>query len=390
MLKTIFLTSSTGVEGKNYEHIMRVIFLSRFTKLTLLTSSQADFRRYLSAGTQVVKAPFLGKLGLMAYAPYWVWKNRRELKNACLFTEPSVIGLVGFLAKKIADLKWIVDVWDIPIRYTGGKKFRRLRITVTRHLLRWAYKKADLFIVGIRPDMEFQFYRVPQEKILLWQTTIWIPENKQYRPKRGDDKTFNIICMKSMHDPACGLDVLLRAFQKIKGVIPGARLWIIGKVRADAAEIIKDVNDIEGVEFFGFLEHDKVMRLIQESHLAVIPWHNEIDLAQPYPTKVMEYMTEGKVVLAARVAGIADMIKDGEDGLLFAPGDADHLAENIVKLYKDRSLRERLAAKARLYHPRFDTVRKHEEIFRALKKLVHDTSDYDFEADKDFIRKYTS
>jgi glycosyltransferase involved in cell wall biosynthesis len=88
----------------------------------------------------------------------------------------------------------------------------------------------------------------------------------------------------------------------------------------------------------------------------------------------MEYMTEGKAVLAARIAAISDMIKDGEDGLLHRPGDPDDLAGKIICLYQDKSLRQRLAENARRYHPQFDTVCKHEEIFRVLKSLVNDTS----------------
>jgi len=91
----------------------------------------------------------------------------------------------------------------------------------------------------------------------------------------------------------------------------------------------------------------------------------------------MEYMTEGKVVLAAKVAGISDMIKDGEDGLLHRPGDPDDLADKIMSLNKDKLLRQRLADNARRYHSKFDTIRKHEEIFRMLQTLVNDTSALD-------------
>lgn len=390
MIKTIFCTSSTGVEGKNYEHIMRVIFLSRFTRLTLLISSRADFNRYLSPGTQIIQAPFGGKFGLILYTIFWMLKNKKKIESNILFTEPSSIGIIGVVAKILTKVTWIVDVWDIPIRYTGENKIIQLRIKLTKHLMRWAYRQANLFIVGIRPDLEFQYYQIPDDKLLLWQTTIWIPAKKNGDVRKTPDGQFNILCMRSMHDPACGLDVLLKAFLKVKNHIPEAKLGIIGKIHPDAEEKIKGLKDVAGVTYYGFIEHEKVLQLIQKSQLTVIPWHDDIDLAQPYPTKVMEYMTEGRVVLAARLAGIADMIKDGEDGILFQPGDADELAEKIIKLYQDQYLRDRLAANARRYHVRFDTIRKHEEIFRYLKKLTRDPADYDLTADQEFIKKYTT
>jgi glycosyltransferase involved in cell wall biosynthesis len=381
MLKTIFLTASKGDEGKNYEHIMRIIFLSRYSELTMLITSKADFNRYLSPGTKTVRSPFAGKFGLMVFSSYWLFNHRKMLNDVILVSEPSALGIVGFLGKLFAKIKWVVDVWDIPIRHNiNSNKLTQLRIWVTRVLMKLSYKKADLFIVGIRPDFQFRYYQIPERKILAWQTTIWVPSKSEDNFVAEDDGDFNILCMRSLHFPACGLDILMQAFLKIKKQLPNAHLWIIGKIREDVEEAIKDFRKLEGVEFLGFLEHSKVMQLIRQAHLCVIPWRDDVDLAQAYPTKVMEYMTEGKVVLAARIASISDMIEDGKDGLLHRPGDPEDLADKILSLYEDKALRQRLAEHARKYNWKFDTIRKHEEIFRVLKSMVHDTSAVDVHA----------
>jgi hypothetical protein len=378
MLRTIFLTASNGDEGKNFEHIMRIIFLSRFSDLTMLINSKADFYRYLSPGTKTVRSPFGGRFGLIIFSMYWLINHRKNLNDVILITEPSVLGLVGYLAKIFANIKWVVDIWDIPIRHHGhSSRFTQWRIRLTRILMKFAYRKVDRFIVGIRPEFQFRYYQVPQSKMLLWQTTIWLPKKNEKSFVDDDDKHFNILCMKSHHLPSCGLDILIEAFVKVRKQIGNARLWIIGRIREDVEEYIKDLRKLDEVTIFGFLEHEKVMQLIGQAHLCVIPWHDVVDLAQAYPTKVMEYMTEGKVVLAARIAAIAEMIRDGEDGLLHRPGDPDDLAEKILLLYRDQTLCRRLAENARKYHLKFDTIGKHEEIFRMLQGLVNDTSTID-------------
>jgi glycosyltransferase involved in cell wall biosynthesis len=378
MLKTIFLTASKGDEGINMPHIMRIIFLSKFSDLTMLITSVADFDRYLSPETKTVRSPFSGKFGLIVLASYWLFTHRKNLSDYILVSEPTVLGIVGFLAKLFTNIKWVVDVWDIPIRHHGNSsKLTELRIWVTRRLMKVAYRKADLFIVGIRPEFQFRYYDIPEKKILAWQTTIWIPKKSEDNLADVGDQYFNILCMKSLHTPSCGLDVLMKAFLIVRKQIDNVRLRIIGKVREDVEEAIKGLGKIEDVEFYGFLEHSKVMRLIRQAQLCVIPWHNDVDLAQLFPTKVMEYMTEGKIVLAAAVAGISDMIRDGEDGVLYRPGDPDDLADKIMSLYKDKALRQRLADNARRYHRKFDTVCQHEEIFKALQRLVNDTSNID-------------
>jgi glycosyltransferase involved in cell wall biosynthesis len=389
MLRTIFLTASKGVEGKNFEHIMRIIFLSRYSNLTLLIASKADFCRYLSPGTKTARSPFAGKLGLVLFSTCWLIKHRNNLHNAIIITEPSVLGVVGYLAKLLTNVKWVVDVWDIPIRHHGSNsRLTLLRIKVTRILMKLAYRKADRFIVGIRPDFQFKYYQIPESKILLWPTTIWIPQKNEDILSDEDDKHFNILCMKSRHLASCGLDILIQAFLKIRKQIGNARLWIIGRIGADVKRSIQDFIDLEGVEFLGFLEHSKVLHLIRKAHLCVIPWRDDVDLAQAYPTKVMEYMTEGKVVLAARIAGISDMIEDGEDGLLHRPGDPDDLAEKILMLYRDRALRKRIAKNACNYHFKFDTICKHEEIFRMFQSLVKGTSFTDFHTVPDGLKNF--
>lgn len=377
MLKTIFLTASQGDEGKNFEHIMRVIFLSRYSALTMMVTSKANFDRYLCSGTKMVRSPFSGKLGLIVYSTYWLFKQRNNLNDVILVCEPTVAGIVGFIAKYFANIKWVVDAWDIPIRHIKhpdiSDKFTELRMAATRLIMKLAYKQADLFIVGIKPDFQFKYYQIPESKILAWQTTIWMPDHHEDIVEK-EDRFFTILCMKSSHSHECGLDILLQAFSSFKDKAPNARLWVIGNIREDAEIAIRDFRDVNNVEYFGFLEHCELMGMIKQAHLCVIPWRDEVDNAQLYPTKVMEYMTEGKVVLAARVAGISDMITDGEDGLLHRAGDAEDLADKMFILYKDKELRKRLSNNARKYHPRFDTIRKHEKILNTFKWLANDSS----------------
>jgi glycosyltransferase involved in cell wall biosynthesis len=71
-------------------------------------------------------------------------------------------------------------------------------------------------------------------------------------------------------------------------------------------------------------------------------------LPDPYPNAVRDAMIVGKPVIAAGSGGIPDMITDGRDGLLVAPGDADELSKAIEHLYDNSSLRIALGKQAYL------------------------------------------
>jgi glycosyltransferase involved in cell wall biosynthesis len=60
-----------------------------------------------------------------------------------------------------------------------------------------------------------------------------------------------------------------------------------------------------------------------------------------------EAMAHGRAVVATRVGGLADAIRDGETGLLVPPGDPVALRAAIERLLADEALRDRLGGAGR-------------------------------------------
>jgi glycosyltransferase involved in cell wall biosynthesis len=57
-------------------------------------------------------------------------------------------------------------------------------------------------------------------------------------------------------------------------------------------------------------------------------------LSEGMPMSVLEAMSAGAIVVATRVDGVTDVIRDGEDGLLTAPGDPDDLARAVAAVVR--------------------------------------------------------
>ncbi len=64
------------------------------------------------------------------------------------------------------------------------------------------------------------------------------------------------------------------------------------------------------------------------------------------PLKVLEYMAAGRPVVASAIGQVAELIRDGETGLLVPPGDVSALTAAVRRLASDRDLRLRLGALA--------------------------------------------
>ena len=65
------------------------------------------------------------------------------------------------------------------------------------------------------------------------------------------------------------------------------------------------------------------------------------------PMAIIEAMAAGKPVVAARVGGVPDLVREGETGFLFEAGDASGMAHALVRLLTDDGLRTRMGMQAR-------------------------------------------
>jgi glycosyltransferase involved in cell wall biosynthesis len=74
---------------------------------------------------------------------------------------------------------------------------------------------------------------------------------------------------------------------------------------------------------------------------------------EPFGRVCIEAFAAGVPVLASEIGGLATIVRDSRNGFLFDPGDADHLAQLLDSLIKDRdqlrSLRANCLADAAVY-----------------------------------------
>jgi len=98
-----------------------------------------------------------------------------------------------------------------------------------------------------------------------------------------------------------------------------------------------------GVRFLGRLGGDEVDRLIASCRAAVVP----SEWAENAPMAVLEPMALGRPVVATRMGGIPEQVRDGKDGILVDPGDELQLAAALRILADDPGLALRLGRSAR-------------------------------------------
>jgi glycosyltransferase involved in cell wall biosynthesis len=138
------------------------------------------------------------------------------------------------------------------------------------------------------------------------------------------------------------VDGLAEAWRLAAPRVEGARLRIVGSgTRTDVVErLVAELP--EQTTWTNRLETAEVAVALDAATALVLPSRSE-----GMGRVVVEALCRGRPVLATRVGGIPDLVRDGENGLLVEPGDTRALADALVRVLTDRYLADRLAPRAR-------------------------------------------
>ena len=96
------------------------------------------------------------------------------------------------------------------------------------------------------------------------------------------------------------------------------------------------------IEYLGAVSMSERLGFFEKADIFVLPTY-----AEAMPMSVIEAMAAGLPVISTKVGGIPELIEDGADGFLFAPGDVASLAEKISLLADNKNLRMEIGKKAR-------------------------------------------
>jgi glycosyltransferase involved in cell wall biosynthesis len=88
----------------------------------------------------------------------------------------------------------------------------------------------------------------------------------------------------------------------------------------------------------------------------------------------IEALAAGRPVVATRVGGLPDVVREGEDGFLVLPGDVDELADRLERLAADEELRRRMgeAGRERVL-PRYSVERLIDDVDALYRSLLAKT-----------------
>lgn len=268
----------------------------------------------------------------------------RKYRPDCLisnFGADNVMLLVGWLMRVPLRVAWyhtLISQIEIDGEITGWKaRLLKLRKQMV-------YRGAT-FIVSVsgacREDVQ-RVFQTPERKCRVLHNSLSdpLPGLKLGQAESAQNK---LVCVGRMH-PTKGQDTLIRAVAILKHLLPDITIEFIGDgpFKERCQQLAHDLGVGDVCIFEGDIRHDEVLERMALATASVVPSRSE-----GFGLVNIESLAVGTPVVASRVGGIVEVIRDGVDGFLVPPDDPDALAEKLHLLLSNPQLRSTMSRNAR-------------------------------------------
>jgi glycosyltransferase involved in cell wall biosynthesis len=174
-----------------------------------------------------------------------------------------------------------------------------------------------------------------------------VPYSKEEcRERLGLPHDKKLILFLGVLHPKKGPHVLIKAMPWVISKVPDTELLVAGDgVMRDYLKVLVNKLGIsQHVRFVGFVEESLKPLYYKAVDVFCLP---SITITESFGIVNLEAMACGVPIVASKVGGIPDVVKDGENGLLVPPKDLSALAHAIIRLLEDEELRKRIGEKAK-------------------------------------------
>jgi glycosyltransferase involved in cell wall biosynthesis len=274
-----------------------------------------------------------------------IWRGRDVFRPDIVVARTMEYDWTPWIAARILKRPLVLEIHSlfyIERQLLGGRKSR---------LLRWfervQLKRAEcVWVVSSELEAIIRENGVSSDRIFCVPFGLKLDGFADKKP-RLNEEIFQIIFVGSFY-LWHGLEPLLKAFSVAQARMPSLRLCLVGDgiARSISEKEARTLGIEHSVHFTGWLPRESMIELLNKSDIAVAPY---LKLEPFYfaPVKILDYMAAGLAIVASKQGQICEMLEHHKEGLLVSPGDVSELADALLQLAENPSLRQRLGEAAR-------------------------------------------
>ncbi|MCK4322721.1 glycosyltransferase family 4 protein [candidate division WOR-3 bacterium] len=141
-----------------------------------------------------------------------------------------------------------------------------------------------------------------------------------------------------------------------------------GPLRPELEKAAKKIASNK-IKFLGHVGREKMEEFIAGASFVVLPseWYENL------PNSILEAFASGKPVVGSRIGGIPELVRDGETGLLFEPGNSNDLAEKMQWMIKHPKERQEMGQRAReLVEKEYNSKLHYKRLMKVYKMALNE------------------
>jgi len=338
-----------------------------FDKLFVIAQSPDFlFHRYKENNISIYLVPRLGYIGFIKQAVcLGFYLNYRYGVGIFDASEIAGGGVTVTILKFLTGQPTVIEVQGEIFRKPGNRQ--NIKSWLLRRIGRYVMKKAArVRVISHAIFNQVREQGIPESKIRLVSLRI---DLNLFNPvsdtgEKVDKVGITKIGYLGRLVNGKGLEDLFEAVKILKNQSLELGVWNLviygtGPLEEKLKKMAKDLNIVEKIEWRGFVSYGKVPQALSELDIFVYPsWH------EGFGRSIMEALAMEKAVIATKVGGIPDLIKDGDTGFLVEPHNSEALALKIKELLNNKELREKLGKAGR------EWVSKNFEWNQGIKKFA--------------------
>lgn len=303
-------------------------------------------------GIDIIRIPLIprGNNAIMLVLNYlsfvvsgFTWKTLTKIKADYVFVfevSPMTQALPGVWyarKRKIPCYLYVQDLWPENVEIITGITNKKIIGAISR-MVDYIYKGSTRIFTTSKSFVKSIHNRgVPIDKIEYWPQyaeDFYVPVKKMSIQEIPEDDAFNIIFTGNI-GAAQGLDILPKAAEIIKRKSDKKiKFNIVGDGRYKS-DLVSIINSKRLDDMFNFIPKQPATRIpdfMTVSDAAFLGLTDSPLFEMTIPAKLQSYMACGIPNIASAAGETAKIINESNSGLCSSPGNAEELADNIIKL----------------------------------------------------------
>ena len=345
------------IQGSIEQHRERYEMFSTFDHVVLLTQDSQGFGDALGGIThipcaysrfkiiQFILAHFKPLKWLYYYTSSFIWlvENR---KNVNIIISENVDSPTPCLFSLLFKVPFVIHYhYDVSSQVSKINK-QPIEGLLLLFLEKLCFKHASCVWVTA-PNLGEKAKTLGAKKVTLVPNWIEIDEKPTDQLQESlEAQKENVILFVGRLHPVKRVKLLIEAFNKLLKINKNASLIIIGDgpERQHLTMKVKNLGLVGNVEFLGFQSHKKVLELMRQSSVLVLP-----SVLEGNPRVLIEAMITGLPIVGTNVPGIRDIVQHTRTGYLVEKATPEDLCIAINYVLSDKKRALEIAQRAQKF-----------------------------------------